>query len=140
MNPGHLVTKRLAFIADCVAEIRQLADPEQLPVDKVQQRFVEHTPQIAIQAMLDVAIAVAAEHNLGEPADARQAFERLVSSGWIGRPMYETCRRMVSFRNIVVRRYLQVDPRIVQRIVERDLDDLLAFVRLIRDRVGDPGA
>jgi uncharacterized protein with HEPN domain len=37
---------------------------------------------------------------------------------------------------VVVHRYLQVDPRIVQGIVERDLDDLLGFVRTIRDRTG----
>ncbi|HEX5053512.1 MAG TPA: DUF86 domain-containing protein, partial [Planctomycetota bacterium] len=104
--------------------------------DKVQQRFVEHTLQIAIQAMLDVGFAIAAEHNLGEPTDNRQVFERLATAGWITPTMRDTCRRMVSFRNIVVHQYLQVDVAILQKIVERDLDDLLTFVRVIRDRLG----
>jgi uncharacterized protein YutE (UPF0331/DUF86 family) len=42
---------------------------------------------------------------------------------------------MVAFRNVVVHRYLQVDLTILRRIVERDLDDLLGFVRAVRDRM-----
>ncbi|MBL8726124.1 MAG: DUF86 domain-containing protein [Planctomycetes bacterium] len=42
---------------------------------------------------------------------------------------------MVAFRNILVHRCLQVDVAVLQRIVERDLDDLLGFVRSIRDRL-----
>ena len=36
-------------------ELRELSRPSQIPRDKVQQRFAEHTLQIAIQAILDVA-------------------------------------------------------------------------------------
>lgn len=135
MSSKHLIGKRLAFVTDCVAEIRRLADVGKLRDDLVQQRFVEHTLQIAVQAMLDVAFAVGSEHTLGEPGDNRQAFDRLCAAGWITSTMRDTCRRMVAFRNVVVHRYLQVDVGILCRIVERDLDDLLAFVRAIRDRL-----
>jgi uncharacterized protein YutE (UPF0331/DUF86 family) len=135
MSSAHLIGKRLAFITDCVAEIRQLGRIDQLRTDKVQERFVEHTLQIAIQAMLDVAYAIASDHNLGEPADHRQVFDRLAGAGWITPATAALCRRMIAFRNVVVHRYLQVDIAILQRIVERDLDDLLGFVRSIRDRV-----
>jgi uncharacterized protein YutE (UPF0331/DUF86 family) len=131
----HLIEKRLAFITDCIAELRQLGKPEEIAKDKVQQRFVEHTLQIAIQAMLDVAFAIASAHNLGEPDDNRQVFERLTNAGWLTTTQRDTCRRMVAFRNIVVHRYLQVDVRIVQSILARDLDDLLGFVSTIRDRI-----
>ena len=136
MSSSHLVTKRLGFVVDCVAELRQLAKPAQLLNDKVQQRFVEHTLQIAIQALLDVAFAIASEHNLGEPTENRQVFDRLAAAGWLTPAMRDTCRRMVSFRNIVVHRYLQVDTRILEQILVRDLDDLLAVVRVLRDRLG----
>lgn len=136
MSSAHLVHKRLAFIADCVAEIRKLGRVDLLASDKVQERFVEHTLQIAIQAMLDVAYAIASDNNLGEPSDHRQVFDRLAAAGWITDAQCALCRRMVAFRNVVVHRYLQVDVTILQRIVERDLEDLLGFVRSIRDRVG----
>jgi uncharacterized protein YutE (UPF0331/DUF86 family) len=135
MSTAQLIQKRLAFIADCVAELRQLGQLDRLATDKVQERFFEHTLQIAIQAMLDVAYVLAAEHNLGEPDDHRQVFDRLVGAGWISATQGGTCRRMVAFRNVVVHRYLQVDLTILRRIVERDLDDLLGFVRAVRDRM-----
>lgn len=136
MNPSHLIAKRLAFVVDCIAEIRQLGKPGALRDDMVQQRFVEHTLQIAIQAILDVAFAIVSENNLGEPSENRQVFDRLAAAGWITPAMRDTCRRMVAFRNIVVHRYLQVDVAVLEQIVVRDLDDLLAFVRAIRDRFG----
>lgn len=85
--------------------------------------------------MIDVAFAIASEQNLGEPEGNRQAFDQLATAGWITPATADLCRRMVAFRNVVVHRYLQVDVRIVQSIVERDLDDLLGFVRAIRDRL-----
>ncbi|HEU4420333.1 MAG TPA: HepT-like ribonuclease domain-containing protein [Planctomycetota bacterium] len=57
------------------------------------------------------------------------------AAGWLTPAMCDTCRRMVSFRNIVVHQYLQVDVRILEQILARDLDDLLAVVRVIRDRL-----
>jgi uncharacterized protein YutE (UPF0331/DUF86 family) len=137
MNDRHLVEKRLAFIRECVADIRRDAKPDQLEHDTVQRRFVEHTLQIAIQSMLDVAFAIAAQEVLGEPADHRQVFDRLSATGWIDPSLRDVCRRMVAFRNIVVHRYLQVDVRILRSIVERDLHDLLAFVSAIELRLRD---
>lgn len=135
MNDTHLVRKRLAFIQECVAEIRRHADVERLDRDTVQRRFVEHTLQIAIQAMLDVAFVIAADQVLGEPADNRQVFERLCAAGWITPALRDTCRRMVAFRNVVVHRYLQVDVQIVKSIVERGLQDLLRFVEAVAGRL-----
>jgi uncharacterized protein YutE (UPF0331/DUF86 family) len=130
----HLIEKRLGFITDCVADIRRLGDVANLRADKVQQRFLEHTLQLAVQAMLDAAFAIASEHNLGEPGSNRQVFQGLVQAGWITEGVAATCRRMVAFRNVVVHRYLEVDLSILQAIVERHLDDLLAFVRAVRDK------
>ncbi len=135
MKDAHLIRKRLAFVVDCVAEIRSLGRTDDLANDRVQQRFLEHTLQIAIQAMLDVAFAIAADNNLGEPGDNRQLFDRLCSAGWIPPALRDTCRRMVAFRNVVVHRYLQVDVRIVASIVAKDLDDLLAFARAVETRL-----
>jgi uncharacterized protein YutE (UPF0331/DUF86 family) len=108
---------------------------DRLDHDTVQRRFVEHTLQIAIQAILDVAFAVAAANTLGEPADNRQVFDRLCNAGWISPALRDTCRRMVAFRNVVVHRYLRVDVRIVRAIVERGLQDLVAFVAAIEARL-----
>jgi uncharacterized protein YutE (UPF0331/DUF86 family) len=56
-----LIAKKLARIETCVSELRRLATPERLGIDIREERFVEHTLQIAIQAALDVAAHIVAD-------------------------------------------------------------------------------
>ena len=66
MTDKELVAKKLAVIETAVAELRSLARPEMLRTDVREERFVEHTLQIAIQAALDVASHVVSDEHLGE--------------------------------------------------------------------------
>jgi len=50
-----LVAKKLAAIETAVTELRTLARPAAIAHDVREARFVEHTLQMAIQALLDVA-------------------------------------------------------------------------------------
>jgi hypothetical protein len=60
MTDEGLVAKKLAFIETCVAQLRTMARPEQIATDVREERFVEHTLQLAIQAALDVPRSCAA--------------------------------------------------------------------------------
>lgn len=55
MTDEDLVRKRLAFIETCLRELRELARPGAMSSDVREERFVEHTLQLGIQAALDVA-------------------------------------------------------------------------------------
>lgn len=135
MTDGALVAKRLALIESCVADLRREARPERLHSDIREQRFVEHTLQIAIQAALDVASHVASDERLGEPATNRELFDLLARHGWIAPTLADTLRRMVGFRNVLVHGYDDVDLGVVEDVVMHHLDDLLAFVAAIRARM-----
>ena len=50
MTDADLIAKRLAFIETCVAQLRAMAKPELVTTDIREERFVEHTLQLAIQA------------------------------------------------------------------------------------------
>ena len=52
MTDPDLVAKRLALVETCVEQLRTLARPEALRTDVREERFVEHTLQVAIQAAL----------------------------------------------------------------------------------------
>ena len=65
MTDPALIAKKLARIEECVSDLHRLASVERLAVDVREQRFVEHTLQIAIQAALDVAAHVVAERAAG---------------------------------------------------------------------------
>jgi uncharacterized protein YutE (UPF0331/DUF86 family) len=137
MTDAELVRKKLAFIETCVADLRRLAHPERIEHDLREERFVEHTLQLAIQAALDVASHIVSDDRLGEPENNRALFALLVGSGWVPARLGPVLSDMVGFRNILVHGYQAVDPAAVRDVVEHHLDDVLAFVAVVRERLGE---
>jgi uncharacterized protein YutE (UPF0331/DUF86 family) len=136
VTDADLIAKMLAQIETCVQELRTLAHPAEIRTDVREERFVEHTLQIAIQAALDAAAHIVSDEHLGEPRTNRDLFDLLVKHGWVPSGLAVPLRGMVGFRNILVHGYGAVSLEIVQEIVESRLEDLLAFVQAIRERLG----
>ena len=67
----ELIAKKLALVETCVEQLRRLARPAAITTDVREERFVEHTLQIAIQAALDVASHIVSDERLGEPRTIR---------------------------------------------------------------------
>ena len=135
MTDADLVAKRLALIETYVRELRSLARPAEIERDIREERFVEHTLQLAIQAALNVASHVVSSERLGEPRTNRELFDILARNGWLPLPLAAALRDMAGFRNILVHGYTAVDPRIVRDVVLYRLDDFIAFVTSIRSRL-----
>ena len=135
MTDRDLIAKKLALVETCVRELRELSRPSLIPTDKVQQRFAEHTLQIAIQAILDVASHIVSDERLGEPRANRELVDLLERHRWLTSDLAATIRRMVGFRNVLVHGYEIVDVAVVQEIVEHRLHDLLQFALAIRARL-----
>ena len=139
MTDAELVDKRLAFIVTCVAQLRANAKPEQLATDIVQRRFVEHTLQLAIQGIVDVASHIASDDRLGEPSTNYELLDLLCGAGWIDETQRKTLRAMIGFRNVLVHEYVDVDLAIVRDVLEHRLSDLEAFVTAVRTKAaGEP--
>jgi uncharacterized protein YutE (UPF0331/DUF86 family) len=130
-----LVAKKLALIETSVRELRTLARPEAVARDVKEQRFVEHTLQVAIQAALDVASHVVSDERLGEPRTNRDLFVLLARRGLLPVELADQLSRMAGFRNVLVHGYLDVDLAVVADVLVNRLDDLLAFVWAIRARL-----
>jgi uncharacterized protein YutE (UPF0331/DUF86 family) len=130
-----LVAKKLAVIETSVRELRTLARPEEVARNVKEQRFVEHTLQIAIQAALDVASHVVSDERLGEPRTNRDLFTLLARHALLPADLADRLSRMAGFRNVLVHGYQDVDLAVVRDILVNRLDDLLAFVRTIRARL-----
>jgi uncharacterized protein YutE (UPF0331/DUF86 family) len=135
MTDPELVAKRLAFIETCVRELRTLARPERILDDLREERFVEHTLQLAIQAALDVGSHIVSDDRLGEPETGRDVFRLLGRAGILPTDLVERLERMAGFRNVVVHLYQEVDLGIVQDVVENHLGDLLDFAVAVRRRL-----
>jgi uncharacterized protein YutE (UPF0331/DUF86 family) len=131
----ELIAKKLAQIETCVRELRTLAQPDRLRQDVREQRFVEHTLQLAIQAALDVASHIVSDQSLGEPRTNRELFDLLEGAGWVAPEMANTLRNMVGFRNVLVHGYDTVDLGVVEDVLRHRLGDLVGFVVVIRARL-----
>jgi len=132
MIDSDLVAKKLALIETCVQQLRTLARPEAIRTDIREQRFVEHTLQIAIQSALDVASHIVSDERLGEPETNRELFDLLVRAGRLSETLASSLRDMAGFRNVLVHGYQEVDLGIVEDVLAHHLSDLLAFVVAVR--------
>ena len=132
MIDSDLVAKKLALIETCVQQLRTLARPEAIHTDIREQRFVEHTLQIAIQSALDVASHIVSDERLGEPETNRELFDLLVRAGRLTEPLASSLRDMAGFRNVLVHGYQEVNLGVVEDVLAHHLDDLLAFVATVR--------
>jgi uncharacterized protein YutE (UPF0331/DUF86 family) len=135
MSDYELIAKKLAFIETCVNQLRTLAQPEQIAVDVREERFVEHTLQIAVQAALDVASHIVSDERLGEPANNKELFDLLARHGWLEPALVSRLRDMAGFRNVLVHGYSSVDVGIVEDVLLHHLGDLLAFTATVRQRL-----
>jgi uncharacterized protein YutE (UPF0331/DUF86 family) len=135
MTDPELLAKKLAFIETCVSELRRLARPEAIASDIREERFVEHTLQLAIQAALDVASHIVSDELLGEPRTNRELFDLLVRAGWLEESEAAPLGNMVGFRNILVHGYGDVDLAVVRDVLENHLDDLLHFAAIVRAKL-----
>lgn len=139
MTDPELVAKKLALVETCVVQLRTLARPERMAHDVREERFVEHTLQIAIQAAQDVASHIVSDERFGEPRTNQELYRLLAKGGWIGEDLAATMQRITGFRNVLVRGYDDVDLAIVHDAVEHGLDDLLEFVAVVRQRLTAAG-
>jgi uncharacterized protein YutE (UPF0331/DUF86 family) len=130
-----LVLKKLAFVETCVRELRSMAKLDSIERDVREERFVVHTLQLAVQAVLDAASHVVSDERLGEPQTNRELFDLLSRSGWLSPDLARVMRDMAGFRNVVVHGYERVDLRLVRDIVEHRLGDLLSFTAAVRARL-----
>jgi uncharacterized protein YutE (UPF0331/DUF86 family) len=135
MTDRALLEKKLAVIVSAVSDLRRLARVEVLRHDVREERFIEHTLQLAMQAALDVASHIVSDESLGEPQTNRQLFDLLARAGWLDGALADRLSRMAGFRNVLVHGYDDVDLAVVEDIVRNRLDDLLAFVALVSRRL-----
>lgn len=138
MTDLDLILKKLAFIETCLMELRTLSKPEALETDVKERRFVEHTLQVCLQAVQDVALHIVADERLGEPSTNQQLFRLLRDAGWIDQPLADALRAAIGFRNVLVHGYTAVDLNIVRDILAHHLDDVASFVNVIRSRLHTP--
>ena len=85
----------------------------------------------ACESAIDLANILIRERRLGVPQSSRDSFKLLADAKLIASDSSARLQRMIGFRNIAVHQYRALEPAIVETILSRDLDDMLAFCKTI---------
>ena len=134
MVDRDVVLAKVATVDRCLRRIAEARDPERnlRPVDR--QDIVELNLQRAVQAAIDLAMHVVSTEGYGMPDKLSGAFTILEKEGVLPPELAERLRKMAGFRNIAVHEYEEVDPAVVEAIVEKHLDDLRELSRIVLER------
>jgi len=130
MVAPDVLARRLLSLNEALSQLEQRAPKltaEALATDAMLEAAVERWLQVAIEACVDCAFHIVAEHGLPPPETARAAFEELARAGVIDAALAQKLGRAVGMRNVLVHDYTRVDRALLASAVRDDLGDLRAF-------------
>ena len=81
----------------------------------------------ACEQAIDLANQIVKHHKMGIPTLSAESFDLLLDGGVIDLELAHRLRRMVSFRNLLIHQYQQLDLVLVLSVITRGLDDLIQF-------------
>lgn len=126
-----VVLNKAEIIERCVRRVREVygSDVVGFRDDLTRQESVLLNLQRACEAAIDLAMHLVRVAQLGIPKTSRDAFDVLEREGVLPRDLAEPLRAMVGFRNVAVHDYRRLDLDVVEAIIDRHLDELVAFTR-----------
>ena len=86
----------------------------------------------ACETVLDLANMLIRKQRLGIPSESRESFGILMREQVLEQGLGDRLQKMVGFRNLAVHRYRDPDMDIVQSVIQKNLDDLLAFAKIVQ--------
>jgi uncharacterized protein YutE (UPF0331/DUF86 family) len=86
----------------------------------------------ACETALDLANMLIRKRRLGIPSESRESFGILMREQVLEHGLGDRLQKMVGFRNLAVHRYRDLDMDIVQSVIQKNLDDLLAFAKIVQ--------
>ena len=130
---NDVIFSKCESIERCLASILKYYDnnPKSLDDIMIQDAIILNIER-ASQISIDMGMFLVREFKLGIPKDSREVFDKLFEKNVIHKELAQNLKNMVSFRNIAVHEYKNLDIHIVQSIIENKLDDTFrSFVQAI---------
>jgi uncharacterized protein YutE (UPF0331/DUF86 family) len=86
----------------------------------------------ACETALDLANMLIRKRRLGIPSESRESFGILMREQILEQGLGDKLQKMVGSRNLALHRYRDLDMDIVQSVIQKNLDDLLAFAKIVQ--------
>ena len=127
-----VILNKTEIVKKCIGRVKEEYDgnPENLE-NYTKQDSITLNIQRACEAVIDLGMHVIAEKSLGIPQMSRDTFEILQDNRIITPEMSERLKAMIGFRNIAIHNYQSLNLKIIQAIIEKDMEDLLSFTDVI---------
>lgn len=87
--------------------------------------------QRACEGCIDLAMHIVSVKKMGIPQNSRDAFELLEKNAIINGDLARNLKAMVGFRNIAVHNYQAINIDVIDRIINKHLDDMIKFKDII---------
>lgn len=127
MKYNGVILKKFAVMNQEIDQLRALGclTTSQLDQNHFLKHGIERSLQICIEVVVDVAQRILALESRPPAPTAFDALSAIASMGILSDAT--RYRTMIQFRNFVVHRYERVDTAVLIEILDRHLDDLIAF-------------
>lgn len=87
--------------------------------------------QRACEGCIDLAMHIISVKKMGIPQNSRDAFELLEKNRIVDGDLAKNLKAMVGFRNIAVHNYQSINIDVIDRIINKHLDDMIKFKDII---------
>jgi uncharacterized protein YutE (UPF0331/DUF86 family) len=94
--------------------------------------MVLHALLVAIQACIDIAHRLIAQHRLRHPATYRETFEVLAEANIIPLELADRMADLAGFRNALVHIYWRLDIQRVYEVLQQERQTVTAFRALVQ--------
>ncbi len=133
----NLIKEKLQRIDRLIKNIESMNFSEDQFLENIDyQDLLIFRLQQAIELSIDIATHIIASSNFEKPETARSSFEVLAKNKVIDKDLSEKLMLAVSFRNIVVHKYDDIDFRQVFKDYKEDLESLKMFISEIIKYLG----
>src|SRR6056297_2176881 len=123
-----ILINKYEIVNRCIKRIKEeyQDNPDNLKNYTKQDSIILNIQRLS-EAAIDIAMHVVAELELGVPQSSRDAFQFLVENDLIENRTAEKLKAMVGFRNIAVHEYQKLNLKIVEAIIENEIEEVKNF-------------
>ena len=125
-------------IKRCVERINEeyQENPENLKNYTKQDSIILNIQRLS-EAAIGIAMHIVAEKDLGVPQNSREAFDLLAQNKLINQERAEKLKAMVGFRNIAVHEYQKLNLKIVEAIIENEIEEIKEFSQKLLQEIAE---
>ncbi|SDI02080.1 type VII toxin-antitoxin system HepT family RNase toxin [Desulfosporosinus hippei] len=127
-----VILNKCSIIERCIQRIHEEYNDNPISLESyTKQDSIILNIQRGCEAAIDLAMHIVAENKWGIPQSSREVFDILLRENYIDESLTRSLKSMVGFRNIAVHNYQALNLLIVRQVIEKHLNDLRKFSRIM---------